>query len=275
MEPKLPSIPKTKPDRAEVSSEQDGASDRKGRERRCAASGETLPEARLIRFAVGPDDVIVPDVAAKLPGRGVWVESTRARIEDARKKGGFARSLKGPVRVPEDIAAQAERLLVKRCLDSLGLMRRAGALAIGHTQVDAAIRDFPVFSLVEAEDGASDGREKLARLYMGLWKRPAPVAACFSMAELGMALGRDRVIHACLLQERMAQAWAVDMGRLSGFRSIVPGSWPTSWRSVGLGLGDAAVGSPERSAIAPGTAVLDRSDASDHDAHADHNDVSK
>ncbi|HVZ99852.1 MAG TPA: RNA-binding protein [Caulobacterales bacterium] len=210
------------------------------RERRCVATGQSLPERHLIRFAVGPDGMVVPDVAAKLPGRGVWVSASRQGLETAIRKGGFARSLKAPVAVPAGLAEQTEALLARRCLDFLGLARRAGALAFGATQVDAAIRAKPVFALVEASDGAADGREKLQRLHIGLWGRPAPGVGCFSAEELGMALGRDRVIHACLLQERMALDWAAEIGRLSGFRAIVPGSWPDSWR--GLGLGDADAG---------------------------------
>ncbi len=197
---------------------------------------------------MGPNDVLVPDVAAKLPGRGVWVSADRQSLETAIRKGGFARSLKGPVKVPEGLVDQTEVLLARRCLDFLGLMRRAGALAIGATQVEQAIRSGPVRALVEASDGAVDGREKLQALHIGLWGAPAPGVGCFTAEELGMALGRDRVIHACLLQERMALGWAAEIGRLSGFRAVVPSSWPDSWR--GLGLGDADAGS-QGSALAP------------------------
>ncbi|MES1198913.1 MAG: RNA-binding protein [Pseudomonadota bacterium] len=217
------------------------------RERRCAATGLSLSDDKLIRFAVSPDGVLVPDVAAKLPGRGVWVFADRQSIEAATRKGSFARSLKGPVKAPENLADQTEALLARRCLDLLGLTRRAGAIAIGAQQVEQAIRAKPALVLVEASDGAADGREKLQKLHLGLWKRPPLTVGCFSAEELGMALGRDRVIHACLLQERMAQGWAVEIGRLSGFRAIVPGSWPDSWR--GLGLGDADAG--PRPAAAP------------------------
>src|SRR5262249_3214706 len=89
------------------------------------------------------------------------------------------------------------------------------------------------------EDGAEEAREKMMSLHIGLWGRAPAAVGCFSSADLGMALGRDRVIHACLLQERMALAWAAEIGRLAGFRAIVPSSLPASWRSTGLGLGDA------------------------------------
>jgi hypothetical protein len=121
-------------------------------------------------------------------------------------------------------------------------MRRAGALALGATQVEAAIRSKPALLLVEAADGAMEGREKLMSLHIGLWGRPPAAVGCFDQTEMGVALGRERVIHACLLQERLALGWAAEIGRLAGFRAIVPSSWPDSWRSVGWGLGGAAAG---------------------------------
>jgi predicted RNA-binding protein YlxR (DUF448 family) len=233
------------------------ATPKKARERRCVATGETLSEASLVRFAVGPDDVLTPDVAAKLPGRGVWVTANRESIDLARRKGGFARSLKGPVKVPEALADTVEMMLARRCLDHLGLMRRAGALAIGAAQVEGAIRGRPLLGMVEASDGAADGREKLIRLHVGVWDRPPPLVGCFSSEELGMALGRDRVIHACLLQERMALGWAAEIGRLAGFRAIVPGSWPDSWRAIGTGPSEADVASSGSADVSDETALED------------------
>ena len=209
------------------------------RERRCVASGEILPEAQLIRFALGPDNVLVPDVAAKLPGRGAWVRADRASVELAAKKNGFAHALKANAKAPDGLADSTETLLAKRCLDLIGMARRAGAIAIGATQVEQAIRAKPPFLVIEASDGAEEGREKLMSLHIGLWGRPPAAVGCFSSSDLGVALGRERVIHACLLQERLASVWATDIGRLAGFRTVVPDSWPASWRLVGGGLGGA------------------------------------
>lgn len=229
------------------------AHDLKARDRRCIVSGDSLPEAHLIRFALSPDGVVTPDVAAKLPGRGARVRATRAAIAEAGKKGAFARAFKTAVKVPDDLAGLTETLLARRCLDMLGMATRAGALAVGATQVDKAIRAKPSFLLIEAIDGAEEGREKLMSLHIGLWGKPPAAVACFSAGQMGVALGRERVIHASLLQERLALAWAVEIGRLAGFRAIVPDSWPASWRSVGWGLGD----------VAPGRKTLDRGERSD------------
>jgi predicted RNA-binding protein YlxR (DUF448 family) len=215
---------------------------RRDRERRCIVSHEARPDAKLIRFALAPDGAVIPDVAAKLPGRGAWVSADRASVETAARKQMFARAFKCEARAPDTLADQTEALLVRRCLDQLGLMRRAGAVAVGATQVESAIRGKPALIVIEAEDGAEEGREKLMSLHIGLWSAPAAAVGCFKAADLGVALGRDRVIHACLLQERLATGWAADIGRLAGFRAIVPSSWPASWRSVQWGLGDADAG---------------------------------
>jgi predicted RNA-binding protein YlxR (DUF448 family) len=225
-----------------ASSRNEPEAPRRGRERRCIVSNESDADAHLVRFALAPDGVVTPDVAAKLPGRGAWVRADRVSVEQAARKGAFARAFKTQVKVPDDLAGLTESLLARRCLDHLGLMRRAGAIAIGATQVEAAIRSKPALVMIEAADGAAEGREKLMSLHIGLWGRPPPAVGCFSAADLGVALGRERVIHACLLQERLAFGWAAEIGRLAGFRAIVPSSWPDSWRSVSWGLGGADAG---------------------------------
>jgi uncharacterized protein len=217
---------------------------RRERERRCIVSQQTMPEAQLIRFALGPGNVVTPDVAAKLPGRGAWVRADKASVDMAAKKGAFSRAFKTQAVVGADLAVQVEALLARRCLELLGLARRAGAVALGATQVEGAIRDRAAKLLIEALDGAEEGREKLMALHIGLIGRPPRTVACFSSEELGVALGRERVIHACLLQERLASGWAAEIARLSGFRPAVPSSWPDSWRSVGWGLGGVSAEPP-------------------------------
>jgi predicted RNA-binding protein YlxR (DUF448 family) len=208
---------------------------RSGRERRCVACGESAPEGRLVRFARAPDGCLVVDVAAKLPGRGVWVCADRDSVTEAVRRGGFSRGLKQETKAPADLAAEVEAALARRCLERLGLVLRAGALALGASQVESAIRHRASPLLIEASDGGADGREKLMALHIGLWKHPPPALGCFTSSELGVALGRERVIHACVLQERLAMSLAAEISRLSGFRDVVPSSWPDSWRSVSWG----------------------------------------
>ena len=51
-----------------------------GPERTCILSGEAAPRDALIRLAISPDGLVLPDVLAKAPGRGAWIGVSRADI---------------------------------------------------------------------------------------------------------------------------------------------------------------------------------------------------
>lgn len=194
------------------------------RERRDIVSGEVMDEARLVRFVAGPDGTVVPDLARKLPGRGLWVAADRASVEAAAKKNLFSRAAKAKLTAPADLADQVERLLTKRVLDGLGLARRAGELTSGFEKVMAALRANKVAWLIEAGDGAEDGRRKLLSLARHLDPKPGLIGV-FSSAELGLALGAENVIHSAFLAGRGADRWAQDARRLAAFRPLLPESW--------------------------------------------------
>ena len=194
------------------------------RERRDIVSGEVMPEVRLIRFVQGPDGAVVPDLGRTLPGRGIWVEATRAAVETAAKKGLFSRSAKTKLSAPVDLADQVELLLARRCLDRLGLARRAGALTSGFDQASAALNSGRAAWIIEALDGADDGRRKLLQIARRQ-ARPPRLCGAFTSEELGLASGLGHVIHLVFLAGRWAERWTEDIGRLAGFRPILPASW--------------------------------------------------
>ena len=68
-----------------------------GAERSCALTREVKPVDDMVRFVVGPDGAVVPDVKRKLPGRGLWITGTRAAIDEAVKRHVFARGFKREV----------------------------------------------------------------------------------------------------------------------------------------------------------------------------------
>lgn len=194
------------------------------RQRRDLVTGQVMEEDRLIRFVAGPDGAVVPDLARKLPGRGLWVAADRASVETAAKKGLFSRSAKTKLSPPADLADQVEALLAQRLLNALGLARKAGDLVTGFEKVLSSIRSGKAAWLVEASDGAADGRRKL----LGALKTsPSPprLIGVFSSAELGLALGGENVIHTAFLAGRAAGRWTIDAQRLSGFRPLLPESW--------------------------------------------------
>lgn len=195
-----------------------------GRERRCIVARAVMPEARLVRFALAPDGVVTPDVGAKLPGRGAWVEATRAAVDKAARKNLFAGAFQRGVRPPADLADQVEHLLEQRCLAQLGLCRRAGALAVGFQQVRDMLKGEKPAWLILAHDGAPDGRTKMSRLARAAHGR-VPIAGCFSAADMGKELGRGVTAHACLREGEAAARWTRELNRLCGFRAIAPQNW--------------------------------------------------
>src|SRR4051812_1714449 len=199
------------------------------RERRDIVTGEVRDEARLIRFVAGPDGAVVPDLARKLPGRGLWVAAARASVQTAAKKGLFARAAKAKVQAPPGLADLVESLLKRRLLSGLGLARRAGDLTSGFEKVSAAIAAGKAAWLIEASDGAADGRRKLWAQNRKAASRkqspPTPVFGVFNAEELGLALGAENVIHTAFLAGRAADRWAQDAHRLSGFCPLLPESW--------------------------------------------------
>ena len=194
------------------------------RERRDIVSGQVMDEAALVRFVAGPGGLVVPDLARKLPGRGLWVAADRVSVETAVKKGAFSRAAKAKLAASADLADQVESLLRRRLLDGLGLAKRAGELISGFEKVASTLNAGKAAWLIEASDGAADGRRKILNVAR---KSPKPPQLCglFDAEELGLALGAENVIHTAFLAGRGADRWTNDVRRLSGFRPLLPESW--------------------------------------------------
>lgn len=195
------------------------------RERRDLVSHQVMDESRLIRFVAGPDGQVVPDLGRKLPGRGLWVEASRASVEAAVRKNGFARAAKTRLNAPADLADAVERLLAKRCLDQLGLARREGVLISGFEKSAANLRSGKAAWLIEAADGAADGRAKMLALAR---HQTAKVCGAFTADDLSLALGLENAIHAVLLAGGRADRWTIEVERLAGFRPLRPSHWEVS-----------------------------------------------
>jgi len=189
------------------------------RERRDIVSGEVMPDSRLMRFVADPDGNVVPDASSKLPGRGLWVASTRAAITTAVEKKLFSRAAKAQVTAGADLAARAEKALVTRMLGDLGIARRSGQLLLGFDNVLRGLQGpKPPKVLIEAFDGAADGKRKLYAAAHRM-ELNCVVIESLTSAELGLALGRENVIHAAVQPGGLAERLTFDAERLSGFRA--------------------------------------------------------
>ena len=194
------------------------------RERRDIVSGVVMDESRLVRFAASPDGVVTPDLARKLPGRGLWVEATREAVATAVAKGLFSRAAKAKLAVPSDLTGAVEMGLRRRLLDGLGLAKRSGTLISGFDSVFAAVAASRVAWLIEAQDGSADGRRKLLAKARHAPKPPG-VVGLFTSEQLGLALGGENVIHLGLLAGPGAIRWMLDVKRTAGFGPLFPEGW--------------------------------------------------
>ena len=186
--------------------------DRSEPERRCIATGESQPKTGLIRFVVGPDNTIVPDIMGKLPGRGIWVAADRGAFEKAIDKKLFSRAAKQQVLVPDNLTQEVERQLVKRVTDGIALARKAGAAVAGYEKVKAWLDMGEAEVLIQASDGSGRGKSKLSTPPDGRY------IGWLSADELGLSFGRDVVIHCALASGRLSKRVIEDATRLKGLR---------------------------------------------------------
>ena len=195
-----------------------------GPHRQCIVTRYNFPQEAMIRFVRTPDGVAVPDVSSKLPGRGAWVTASREAVEQAVKKDAFSRAFKTKTPAAEGLLALVELQLVRRCIGLLGMARKAGEAIIGFDQVrDYLRKDAPGY-LLEATDGSKDGRNKVHFLAKALYDTPRTAGALTS-AELGMAFGRERVIHGLLQDGPLSDSFDTAYKRLTGFRAAPERDW--------------------------------------------------
>ncbi len=193
-----------------------------GTERSCALTREVMPVGEMVRFVIGPDDAVVPDVKRKLPGRGLWITGTRAAVSEAVKRNVFARGFKRHVRAAPELAAETERLLERAALDALAIAGKAGRVVTGAAKVAAALEGDDVLALIHAADAADDGRRKLdAALHRTTHEPPRETVTVetFSGGQLDLALNRPNVVHAALLAGPGSETFIARVRRLERFRT--------------------------------------------------------
>jgi predicted RNA-binding protein YlxR (DUF448 family) len=205
-------------------------------ERTCIVTRAVHPPEAMIRFVVGPDASIVPDLRQRLPGRGVWVTAERPLVEEAVRRRLFARAFKAQVVVSPTLAEEIERLLRDDLRQGLSLANKAGAVIAGFAKVESAAAQEPLAALIHATEAAEDGRRKIAAR---LRNRPGdaildiPVVQELSNHELGLALGRSHVIHAALVAGAGSDGFLTRWHRYRSYRGIDAGQTGSSHSGAG------------------------------------------
>ncbi|MBU9698002.1 RNA-binding protein [Rhodobacteraceae bacterium HSP-20] len=187
-------------------------------ERKCIVSGESQPKGGLIRFVVGPDAMVVPDVLGRLPGRGMYVAADRKAIDKAAAKGLFSRAARQPVKAPDGLSDLIEAQLLRRVLDTLSMARKAGEAVTGYEKVKEWLVKGRARVLIQASDGSERGKTKLHPP-----EGEGGFIGCLSSGELGLAFGRERAIHAALAAGGLGQRVVEEAARLAGVRGHVGG----------------------------------------------------
>jgi len=182
-------------------------------QRSCILSREAQPKCGLLRFVVSPEGVIVPDIAEKLPGRGIWLTSSEASLQRAIEQKAFAKAAKQKVIVPELLTETVHKQLLKRVQQWLSLAVKSGEVVSGFVKVESWLSKRGVAFILEATDGAADGREKIQRLSVGV-----PCEMILSRGELGEALGKEDAVHVAVALGGIAEHLLRDLRRLAGFR---------------------------------------------------------
>jgi len=193
--------------------------------RLCVATSEVKPIADMIRFVIGPERIVVPDIKRKLPGRGVWVTARQSVLADAVRRNVFRRGFKADVEVSQNLPDLVDQLLERSVLDALAMARKAGAVIAGFAKIESAIESQEIVALLQARDASGDGHRKiisaLKRRFGDDHERIVMMSG-FASAQLSLALARSNVVHAVLLAERPSDAVLARWRVLERFRTSDP-----------------------------------------------------
>jgi len=218
--------------------------------RRCAVTRERLPKEQMIRFVIDPDRNVVPDLAARLPGRGIWLSARGDVIETACTRAVFAKAARGPVTVPPDLRAGLQAALSRRFVDHLGLARRAGQAVAGFAKAREWLSSGRASLVVQAADGSAEERQR----FLGSWD--GPVVAPLDGERLGVVFGRDRAVHVAVAAGGLAETLRHEAERLAGLAEGTSGMQP------GRGPVAARNGARRRRTVSP-PGVAGRNDVQD------------
>ncbi|MGJ8546092.1 MAG: RNA-binding protein [Sulfitobacter sp.] len=191
-----------------------GASDDRedGPERKCMVTGDVQPKFGLVRFVASPDGLVVADILSKLPGRGFYVSADRAALEQAVAKKLFARGAKQQVTVPDGLVDEVEKQLARRVIDLISMQRKAGKAVAGYEKVKGWLQMEEAEVLIQAVDGSGRGKSKLSTPHYGHY------IGWLTADELGLAFGRQTVIHGALASGGLTKRIVEEAQRLKGVR---------------------------------------------------------
>ena len=203
-----------------------GNSECRDPERKCILSGAHSARDDLIRLAISPDGLVLPDALARAPGRGAWIGVSRVELEAAiakgKLKGALARAFKGAaLTIPDDLPERIEAALRRALTERLGLEMKGGRLLTGSDRIAEHARGGVVTWLAHASDASDDGSRKLDQAWrVGQEAEGSGMAGItlpLDRMALSVALGRDNVVHLALTDPAAAGRIAAPLQRLQRY----------------------------------------------------------
>jgi len=178
--------------------------------RRCLVRRESYPRETMLRFVIGPENNLVFDITATLPGRGLWLSASPDVIQKSLKSGAFSRAAKRQVSVPPDLAALVEAALRRRVAELIGLARRGGNAIAGFEKAREVLTSGKAGLVVQAADGSVEERSRF------IGGRDIPVVSALDSAELGRIFGREQAVHVVITAGPLAVKIQNEVLRLAG-----------------------------------------------------------
>ena len=183
-------------------------------ERKCIATGQVLSKSELVRFVVGPNNILYPDPENKLPGRGLWVKADRSAIAKAVKEKLFSQAAKQSANCIENLAEQVENLITSRIIKLIGLSRKSGQCVGGYEKVKDSLKKDMVKVLIQSSDGSNREKSRLKT------PKDGNFIGWLTSRELGKAFGRENITHCALASGGLTQRIVEDAQRLRGLRVV-------------------------------------------------------
>jgi predicted RNA-binding protein YlxR (DUF448 family) len=181
----------------------------------CIVTRKVMDEGALIRFVRSPDGVAVPDLARKLPGRGVWVGARRHLVAEAAAKRQFSRGFAADTKAEPDLPDLVARLLRRSALSYLSLARKAGEAVTGFMKVEDMLGRGRARILLHATEAQPDGCRKLDKLTTPDVLR----LVIFGRDELDLAFGGSNVIHAAVAKGGLAEKLVLAVRRMEDYEA--------------------------------------------------------
>lgn len=143
-------------------------------ERTCVVTHESGPPSSFVRVLVGPDGRVEVDYHAKLGGRGAWLAPRKDVIATAEARPGqLAKALDVDACDTAGLLERVRAANLRAVGELLSLSARAGALASGAEQVEAAVRAGEALGLLVASDASPQSVEAARGSFtLPLWTAP-------------------------------------------------------------------------------------------------------